>query len=258
MIDRYPQRKNCASISVFFPAFNDESSISEMVNKALALLPDLTDDYEIIVVNDGSRDGTAGVLDDLARQNRHFRVVHHECNEGYGAALRTGFSHATKELVFYTDGDGQYDVNELIKLIPLMVDGVEVVNGYKIKRSDSKRRVILGEIYKFLARLLFRLPIRDVDCDFRLIRRRAIQSIELVSSSGVVCTEMVYKLRVSGYRFVEVPVKHYPRRHGQSQFFTFSRVARTAFDFMALWLKLVILRRHTKRFKGGPIFARFF
>jgi glycosyltransferase involved in cell wall biosynthesis len=229
-----------------------------MVDQALALLPDLTDDYEIIVVNDGSGDGTAVVLDDLARQYPQIKVVHHQCNRGYGAALRTGFSHATKELVFYTDGDGQYDVNELIKLIPLMVDGVEIVNGYKIKRSDSKRRVILGEMYKFMARLFFRLPIRDVDCDFRLMRRRAIQSIDLVSSSGVVCTEMVYKLRVSGYRFVEVPVKHYPRKHGQSQFFTFSRVANTAFDFLALWLKLVILRRHANRFKGGPIFARFF
>src|SRR5262249_28647566 len=119
----------------------------------------------------------------------------------------------------------------------------DVVNGYKIKRSDSKRRVVLGGIYKFLARLLFRLPIRDVDCDFRLMRRQAIQGIELVSTSGVVCTEMIYKLHRSGCRFTEMPVHHHPRLHGQSQFFTLRRVGETVFDFFALWLKLVVTPR---------------
>jgi len=236
------------SISVFFPAYNDQDSISIMINKALALLPQFTDDYEVIVVNDGSSDGTAAVLDELARKNSAVRVIHHQHNRGYGGALRTGFLSATKDLVFYTDGDGQYDANELAKLIPLMpsldadVD-VDVVNGYKIKRSDAKRRVVLGAMYKMLARLLFRLPIRDVDCDFRLMRREAIQSIDLVSTSGVVCTEMIYKLYRAGCRFTETPVHHYPRMHGQSQFFTLRRVSKTAFDFFALWLRLVLLSR---------------
>lgn len=232
-----------SGISVFFPAYNDQGSIAGMVNQALALLPQLTDDYEVIVVNDGSSDGTAAILDELARQHATVRVIHHPRNRGYGGALRTGFSAATKDLVFYTDGDGQYDVHELVKLTPLMDEGIDVVNGYKIKRSDSKRRVILGGMYKFLARVLFRLPIRDVDCDFRLMRRQAIQSIELVSTSGVVCTEMVYKLRKSNCHFTETPVNHYPRLHGQSQFFTLRRVGKTAVDFFALWLKLVVWRQ---------------
>lgn len=231
------------SITAFFPAFNDEGSIAAMVTQALALLPQFTDDYEVIVVNDGSSDGTAAVLDELARQFERVRVIHHLHNRGYGGALRSGFAHAKKDLVFYTDGDGQYDVGELAKLIPLMTDDVDVVNGYKIKRADSKRRIVLGKIYKFLARLMFGLPIRDVDCDFRLMRRIAIQSIDLVSTSGVVCTEMVYKLRRAGRRFTETPVHHYPRLHGQSQFFTLRRVARTAYDFFALWLKLVVWRQ---------------
>lgn len=235
--------QSTGSISVFFPAYNDEGSIGRMVGNALALLPALADDYEIIVVNDGSGDGTAAILDELARQHGPVRVIHHQRNRGYGGALHTGFAHATKDLVFYTDGDGQYDVRELTKLMPLLIAGVDVVNGYKIKRSDSKRRVVLGAVYKTLARLFFRLPIRDVDCDFRLMRRTALESIELVSTSGVVCTEMVYKLHKSGCRFAETPVHHYPRRHGQSQFFTLRRVARTAFDFFALWVKLVVLRR---------------
>src|SRR5262249_13226220 len=230
----------CPSISVFFPAYNDESSIAEMVCKALALLPRFTGEYEVIVVNDGSRDGTAAVLDNLARKYPQVRVIHHSKNRGYGGALRSGFLQAAKDWVFYTDGDGQYDVDELEKLIPLMVEGVDVVNGYKIKRSDRKRRIVLGAIYKFLARMLFGLPIRDVDCDFRLMRRRAIQSIDLVSTSGGVCTEMAYKLSRAGYNFAETPVHHYPRLHGQSQFFTLRRVARTGYDFFRLWLKLVI------------------
>ncbi len=237
------QKRAAGSISVFFPAYNDEGSIAGMVNNALKLLPQFTDDYEVIVVNDGSSDGTAAALDDLARQHSRVRVIHHPRNRGYGGALRTGFINATKDWVFYTDGDGQYDVNEMAKLVPLMTDEVDVVNGYKIRRSDGKRRIILGAIYKLLARMLFQLPIRDVDCDFRLMRRSAIQSIDLVSTSGVVCTEMVFKLRRSGCRFTETPVNHYPRLHGQSQFFTFRRVAKTALDFFVLWLKLVVMRR---------------
>jgi glycosyltransferase involved in cell wall biosynthesis len=203
----------------------------------------MTDDYEVIVVNDGSSDRTAEVLDELARALPRLRVIHHPRNRGYGGALRSGFEHATKDLVFYTDGDGQYDVREMATLVPLMTEEVDVVNGYKIKRSDDRRRIVLGAIYKFLARLMFSLPIRDVDCDFRLIRREAIQSIELVSTSGVVCTEMIYKLHRAGCRFAETPVHHYPRLHGQSQFFTMGRVMHTGYDFLKLWLKLVVRQR---------------
>jgi len=238
-----PKLRQTASISVFFPAFNDEATIAAMVTGALALLPSFTDDYEVIVVNDGSEDGTATVLDELARTLPHVRVVHHPRNRGYGAALSTGFNHASKELVFYTDGDGQYDVRELAKLLPLMTSEVEVVNGYKLKRADSRRRVVIGAFYNRLAHTLFRLPIRDVDCDFRLIRRRAMEQISLESASGMVCTEMIYKLSTLGCRFAETPVHHYPRLHGQSQFFTFRHVARTAVDFFVLWMKLVVWQR---------------
>lgn len=232
-------------VSVFFPAFNDEDSIAKLIHEALEVMPRITNDYEVIVVNDGSSDGTAAVLDDLASKEPRLRVIHHPRNRGYGGALRSGFESATKDLIFYTDGDGQYDVREMTNLIPLMIEDVDVVTGYKIKRSDSRRRIVLGAIYKFLARRMFGLPIRDVDCDFRLMRREAIQSVTLTSTSGVVCTEMVYKLSKAGYRFVETPVHHYPRLHGQSQFFTLRRVARTGYDFLKLWLKLVIGRRLT-------------
>lgn len=225
-------------ISIFFPAYNDEGSIAGLVNDALALLPSLTDDFEVIVVNDGSMDGTAAVLAELARGDSRVRVVSHEVNRGYGAALRTGFASATKELVFYTDGDGQYDVRELLRLRPLLVAGVDIVNGYKVQRADGWQRKAIGAVYNGLAHLLFSIPIRDVDCDFRLIRRRAVEQIELVSSSGSICVELVHKLHRSGCVFAEVPVQHRPRVHGRSQFFTLRRVSRTALDLLSLWRRV--------------------
>jgi len=231
------------SISVFFPAFNDEQSITALIGEAIALLPKLTDDYEVIVVNDGSQDQTGKLLNELLTKLPRLTVIHHPVNRGYGAALRSGFGAATKDLIFYTDGDGQYDVRELASLLEHLGDRVDVVNGYKISRSDSSSRVILGTIYSRVARLFFRLPIRDVDCDFRLIRRRAIDQIELTSSSGVVCAELVRKLKAADCIFTEVPVHHYPRRYGQSQFFTIPRVARTVLDLGILWLRLVVWPR---------------
>ena len=230
-------------ITVFFPAFNDEATIARMVADALALLPTVTDDYEVIVVDDGSTDGTGALADALAGTSRHVTVVHHPHNRGYGAALASGFGHATKDLVFYTDGDGQYDVRELPALLAAMSEAVDVVNGYQRRRADAVSRVVLGAIYKRLARGLFGLPIRDVDCDFRLLRRGALRGIDLGSESGVVCTELVYKLHRAGCRFAEVEVHHYPRRFGRSQFFTPGRVARTALDFCVLWLRLRVAAR---------------
>jgi glycosyltransferase involved in cell wall biosynthesis len=236
-------------ISVFFPAYNDEASIAGLVGDALALLPSLTDDFEVIVVNDGSTDGTAAVLEGLARADRRVRVVTHEVNRGYGAALRTGFASATKELVFYTDGDGQYDVRELALLRPLLVEGVDIVNGYKVQRADGWQRKAVGAAYNRLAHLLFSIPIRDVDCDFRLVRRRAVERVALVSSSGSICVELVHKLHRSGCVFAEVPVRHRPRVHGRSQFFTFRRIARTALDLLSLWLRVAAPGR-----EGGKTF----
>jgi glycosyltransferase involved in cell wall biosynthesis len=225
-------------ISVFFPAYNDEASIAGLVGDALEVLPSLTDDFEVIVVDDGSTDGTARVLDELARKAGRVRVVRHESNRGYGAALRTGFASATKELVFYTDGDGQYDVRELARLRPLLGEGVDIVNGYKLQRADGWQRKALGAAYNGLAHLLFSIPIRDVDCDFRLLRRRAVERVELVSSSGSICVELVHKLHRSGCVFAETPVRHRPRAHGRSQFFTVRRVGRTALDLLSLWLRV--------------------
>jgi glycosyltransferase involved in cell wall biosynthesis len=218
------------SISVFFPAFNDEQTISSLVHKALKVLPEFTDDYEVLVINDGSVDGTAQIIDHLAQTLPQVRAIHHPHNLGYGAALQTGFLHASKELVFYTDGDGQYDVDELRRLVPLMRGEIDVVNGYKSCRADSQSRKVVGELYNGVARKLFQLPIRDVDCDFRLIRRSHLQQVGALSNSGAACVQLVRKLYSADAVFAEVAVNHYPRLHGKSQFFTVSNITRTLVD----------------------------
>ena len=227
------------SISAFFPAYNDAGTIASMVVMADRTLRQLTDDYEIIVVNDGSPDHTGEVLEELAARYPRLRVITHPRNRGYGGALRSGFAHATKELVFYTDGDAQYDPRELALLLPALTPDVDLVNGYKIQRHDPLHRIIIGRIYHHLVRVLFRLRLRDVDCDFRLMRRRIFEQIDLQEDSGVICVELMTKVQQAGFRIAEVPVHHYHRAYGKSQFFNFRRIALVGRDLVRLWWQLI-------------------
>ncbi len=233
-------------LSVFFPAYNDSGTIASMVIRAVQAASALTPDYEVIVVNDGSEDATAAIVDELARTYDHVRAVHHPVNRGYGGALQTGFRSATKELIFYTDGDAQYDPSEMADLWAAMAPGIDIVNGYKISRSDPLHRIIIGRIYHHTVSLLFGLTVRDVDCDFRMIRRAVFERIDLEKTSGVICLEMMKKIQDAGFRIAEVPVHHYHRAFGKSQFFNFRRIARTAADVARLWFAMVVLGRHRR------------
>jgi len=231
-------------LSIFFPAYNDSGTIASLVITALRTARTLTPDHEVIVVNDGSKDGTADILDELAGLYPQVRVVHHESNRGYGGALRTGFATATRELVFYTDGDAQYDPAEMAALWRRFDDTVDLVNGYKISRSDPLHRVIIGRVYHHTVRLLFGLTVRDVDCDFRMMRRSIFETVRLEKNSGVICLEMMKKITDAGFRIAEVPVHHYHRAYGKSQFFNFGRLYRTGIDVMKLWYALVVKGEH--------------
>jgi glycosyltransferase involved in cell wall biosynthesis len=241
------------AISVFFPAYNDAGTIASMVLAALHTCASLTDDYEVIVVNDGSTDYTGEVLADLASQYKHVRVITHPVNRGYGGALRTGFETASKELVFYTDGDAQYDAHELATLLPAMRPEVDIVQGYKIARHDPIFRIVIGKVYHWIVKLWFGLRVRDTDCDFRLIRKSALNRIELTSDTGTICVELVKKLQESGAVFAEVPVHHYHRAYGRSQFFNFPRLWATGVHLLQLWVQVALLPRLTGR---KPIKAR--
>jgi glycosyltransferase involved in cell wall biosynthesis len=226
------------SISVFFPAFNDGGTIPSMVLSAVMTLRELADDYEVIVVNDGSADYTAEVLEELASRYPELRVIHHEQNQGYGGALRTGFGSASKDLIFYTDGDAQYDPREMTRLYEVWSDQVDFVNGYKISRSDPLHRILIGRIYHWTVKLAFGLRLRDVDCDFRLMRRTIFETVSLKSDSGVICVELMKKVQDAGFRIAEVPVHHFHRAYGKSQFFNFRRIWRTGLQLWALWWEL--------------------
>src|SRR5262245_62004318 len=232
------------SLSVFFPAYNDSGTIASMVIRTVKAASELTNDFEVIVVDDGSADGTAEIADELARTYPQVRAVHHPKNRDYGAALRTGFRSATKDLIFYTDGDAQYDPAELSLLWAKMTADTDLVNGYKISRSDPLHRVIIGRVYHHIVSVLFGIRLRDVDCDFRLMRRTIFDRIDLVKTSGIICVEMMKKVQDAGFRIVEVPVHHYHRAHGRSQFFNFRRLIRTGRDLLVLWFSLVIRREH--------------
>lgn len=235
------------SISAFFPAYNDAGTIPSMVIAADMTLRSVTDDYEIIVVNDASADYTPNVLEELKRSYPNLRVVHHQKNRGYGGALRSGFEHATKDLVFYTDGDAQYDPREMVSLLDKFGPGVDWVNGYKRSRSDPLHRVVIGKLYHWTVKAAFGLRVRDVDCDFRLFRRSVFEKVQLTQNSGVICVEMMKKVQDAGFSIVEVPVNHYHRAYGKSQFFNFGRVFRVGVGLVRLWRELVWQKRFARR-----------
>ena len=241
MSEREPARP--VGLSIFFPAYNDGGTIASLVIRAGQVAARLTPDFEVIVINDGSTDATREILDELARTYTWVRVIHHPRNRGYGAALRSGFAAASKDLVAYTDGDAQYDPAEFELLWQRLTPDADLVNGYKIARSDPWHRIVIGRMYHHTVKRLFHLQVRDVDCDFRLMRRSIFDRVHLEKNTGVICLEMMRKIQTAGFRIVEVPVHHYHRTYGQSQFFNLRRVFWTGVDVLKLWVQLVVLRR---------------
>ncbi len=203
-------------------------------------------DYDLTLIDDGSGPHTLGLLDEIEKQYEQVKIIRHEANRGYGGALRSGFKSATREWVFYTDGDAQYDVRELERLIEKAGPGVDVVQGYKITRHDPLHRVIIGRVYHYIVKIAFGLKLRDVDCDFRLMRRSVFDTVTLESDSGVICAEMMTKMQRAGCRVTEVPVHHFQRAHGKSQFFNFRRIARVVWGLGRLWVQLVVRRTDSK------------
>lgn len=230
------------SLSIFFPAYNDSKSIPRLINTANLVAKDITNDYEILVINDGSKDDTKNILEKLQKRYKKLKVIHHSKNLGYGAALYSGFKYSNKEWIFYTDGDGQYDPKELLLLLKNRNSDIDVVNGYKLRRSDNFVRKILGHLYNFFLHLFYPIPISDIDCDFRLIRRSKIKNIKLNSSGGSVCLELILRLQENGSRFAEVGVHHYKREHGHSEIFNLKNILKMFFENFTFYFKYHFLR----------------
>ena len=229
-------------ISAFFPCYNDAGTIASMVELATMTLKKLTNKFEVIVVDDGSSDLSRPILISLKKNHPNLKLVFHEVNQGYGGALITGFKNSSGELIFYTDGDFQYDVTELEKLFLRMTKKVDIVQGYKVKRHDPWFRILIGDLYNSGVKFLFSIRIRDVDCDFRLIRRVVFQKVKLEHKSGVITVEMVKKIQDAGFKFSEVPVSHFFRSYGRSQFFNYKRISRVFIELIELWRELVLIK----------------
>lgn len=201
------------SVSVFFPCFNEQDNVGPLVNKTIKILESIEADFEVIVVNDGSRDSTGGVAEKIAHSDSRVKVVNHKTNLGYGAALRSGFNAATKELVFFTDGDGQFDIAELPPLINLMKE-YDVVTCYRINRQDNFLRRLNGFLWTSLVCFLFRIKIRDIDCAFKLFKRSIFDNIVLESTGALIDTEILVRAFRKGYKITQTGVHHYPRTTG--------------------------------------------
>ena len=202
------------SISVFFPCYNEQENVGRTTEKALAVLEKLSTDFEVIIVNDGSSDDTGRIADEIAGRDNRVKVVHHEVNLGYGAALQSGFKAATKELVFYTDGDGQFDISEMPPLLKLM-EQYDIVSCYRLNRQDPVVRKINGWCWTKLVCLLFGMKIRDIDCAFKLYKREIFDNIELSSTGALIDTEILARATRKGYSIVQKGVRHYPRTAGE-------------------------------------------
>ena len=202
------------SLSVFFPCYNEEANVEPTTRAALETCPLVSDDYEVIIVDDGSADRTGQIADRLAAELPHVRVVHNRPNRGYGGALQAGFRAATKQWVFYTDGDGQFDFNEIPKLLELL-DRCEIVSGYRLDRKDSAMRRLSGWAWSMLCNLVLGLWLRDIDCAFKIYPRRLFDEIPMYAQGALIDAEILARAKRRGYRIGQVGVHHYPRLTGR-------------------------------------------
>lgn len=209
-----------SSLSIFFPFFNDEGTVRMQIEQAYEIGKNISDDLEIIAIHGGnSRDNTLKKIKELKIEFPQLVIVDKSGNEEGYAVIKHGFSAATKDWIFYTDGDAQYHLDELPSLVEKQFErNADVVNGYKKNRADGFVRFVLGDIYARLSRFIFELPVRDTDCDFRLIRRSALSKIKLVSQDASILGELIKKLEIAGAKFSEVPVSHYARVYGESNY----------------------------------------
>jgi glycosyltransferase involved in cell wall biosynthesis len=247
-------QKRVASLSFFFPAHNEADNIEALVDEALTELPRLADEFEIIAVDDGSKDGTGAIADRLAAQHPQVRVVHHQVNRGYGGALRSGFAASRYPLVAFTDGDRQFKIADVGRLLKRMegADKPDVVVGFREKRADPFIRLAYARFYRFALRVWFGLRVKDPDCACKLFRREALEGIRLESQGGFLSGELLIKLSQSGRTIAEVGVPHYPRVAGQQSGANPRVVLRAVRDFWRLRLRLWA-NRNLAMTQGEPV-----
>jgi len=249
-----PSTSRLPELSYFFPAHNEEANLRGLVAEALATLPDLAERFEIVIVDDGSRDATPAIADELAAAHPEVRAVHHPVNLGYGAALRSGFAAARHEFIAFTDGDRQFHVADIGLLADRLAghDRPDAVVGYRIHRADPLVRTVYANLYRLANRIFFGLSVRDVDCACKLFRRAALDGIAVESGGAFFSAELLIKLRARGRHIAEVGVPHYPRTAGSPTGAKPQVVLRAVRDFWALRVRLWAAPTRALR-RGSPI-----
>ncbi|MBT3464901.1 MAG: glycosyltransferase family 2 protein [Candidatus Pacebacteria bacterium] len=231
--------KKLSSLSVFFPCFNEEKNIPFFVKESLAFLPQVANKFEIIIIDDGSTDGTKKVVNDLEKKHKQVKVVSHSENKGYGAALRTGFSTAKFDWIFFTDGDLQFRLNQLAKFIPY-TEKNHVIIGYRANRAEGRIRAFNARLFKVYIDLLFRIGVKDIDCAFKLFHRETLQSLHLESTGAFTSSEVLYKLKKRGEKFIQLPVQHRKRRYGSPTGNNLKVIIKAGIEALSLYLKIKI------------------
>lgn len=230
-------------ISVFFPAYNEEGNIEGVVNKARLVLEKLgLKDWEIIVVNDGSSDKTEEIVKGIFKLDSRVKIISHETNRGYGAALKTGFYSSSYSWIAFTDSDGQFDFSEITNFIEKQKEtNADLVIGFYKKRQESKFKIITSKIWEFFIFILFGLRVKDIDCGFKLISKRVIDSIpKLESERGAfISSELLIKAKKKGFKIVEIPVSHFPRKKGKATGRNIRVIIRSFYDLFRLWFKML-------------------
>ncbi len=234
-----PRIWKCQSVSVFFPCYNEEANVERTTLSALQVCERLFNDYEVIIVNDGSSDMTGDIADRLARDHKHVRAVHNALNRGYGGALQRGFDESSKEWIFYTDGDGQFDMGEIETLLPLL-DSYDIVSGYRIDRQDPLMRKINAKCWGWLVNTLFRMHVRDIDCAFKFFPRSLFEQIEMQSTGALIDTEILAKANNLGYRIGQIGVHHFARVAGE-------QTGANPGVILKAFMELFALRRHISK-----------
>ena len=229
--------KRLSSLSASFPAHNEEDNVGPMIEDLVTALPDFTERFEVIVVDDGSRDRTFERASAIAARDQRVRVIRHEVNRGYGAAVWTGLASGTMDYAFFTDGDRQFDVRQVGDLIA-RIDGADVVVGWRLDRKDNAIRIANAHAWNWLIRNLLNVPVRDVDCAFKLFRREVLAGLEIEAGGAMFSSELLARLAARGVRIVEVPVRHLPREHGKSSGGDPRVIARAFYELFKLYRKL--------------------
>lgn len=204
------------SISVFLPALNEQENIKTSIYSVKEYLDKRFKDYEIIVVSNGSTDSTVRIVRELAKKDKHIMLINDK-KLGYGTALRSGFAHSSKELIFYTDADNQFDIEDLDNLFPLL-SSYDIVSGYRVKRQDPLMRIFVAWAYNMLIRILFNLKVRDIDASFKLYKKKVFENMILKASTGLIDVEVLIKAKKNGFSIGQIAVRHYPRMKGQTSY----------------------------------------